>query len=115
MTWDHPEVNPFIKTSGSLENCIRDILRGLHLVIDFLTHQRDGVEKFREPQSIQIHNSSILSWQTDDKFKLIVTDPPYYDDVPYPEFLHILQVWYNRIIGDLVDIPPTPLTSQKAV
>jgi adenine-specific DNA methylase len=47
------------------------------------------------------------------KFKFIITDPPYYDDVAYPELLQFFQVWHHRTLGDLLSIPSTPSVSEE--
>ena len=110
MMWEHPEVNPFIKTSGSLVNNIRDVLRGLRFAIQSLNNT--GFGNNLSPD-VKIYNSSILSWQSDRKFEFIITDPPYYDDVPYPELFQYFQVWHNRILGDLLSISAIPSTSEE--
>ncbi len=110
MIWEHPEVNPFIKTSGSLENNINDVLRGLKFSIQAINNTPFELNK---SPNILIKNSSILSWQPKCKFDFIITDPPYYDDVPYPELFQYFQVWHNKILGDLLDIPAIPSTSEE--
>ena len=110
MVWDHPEVNPFIRMSGSLVNCRREILRGLMFAIQ--SHSNTGFETSTIP-NVEIFNSSILSWQSDRKFEFIITDPPYYDNVPYPEIFQYFQVWHNKTLGDLLGIPAIPSTSEE--
>ncbi|MCW3988814.1 MAG: DUF1156 domain-containing protein [Candidatus Bathyarchaeota archaeon] len=110
MIWEHPEVNPFIKTAGSLINNIRDVLRGLRFAIQSLNNTSFEIIKC---PNIEIHNSSILSWQSNRKYEFIITDPPYYDDVPYPELFQYFQVWHNKILGNLLDIPSIPSTSEE--
>jgi putative DNA methylase len=110
MMWDHPEVNPFEKTSGSLLINIKHVLGGLKFAIDALNDTSFGS---RNTSSVQIKNSSILSWKSKKQYKYIITDPPYYDDVPYPEIFQYFQVWHNKILGDLLNIPSIPSTSEE--
>jgi adenine-specific DNA methylase len=46
-----------------------------------------------------------------DFFDAIVTDPPYYDNVPYADLSDFFYVWLKRSVGDLyLDLFSTPLT-----
>ena len=42
----------------------------------------------------------ILSKLREEKYDLIVTDPPYYDDVPYSELSDFYYVWLKRALSD---------------
>jgi len=110
MMWSHAETNPFVKFSGSLIGNISDVLKGLKFTINELNgHSLTITEK----PNVEIYQKSILSWQTDRKFKFIITDPPYYDDVPYPELMQFFQVWHSRTVGDLMGISPIPSTKEE--
>lgn len=113
MMWVHSEVNPFAKSAGSLENSIQNILSGLEYIIqDRMINQGKIVSDDSLPH-VEIVNGSLLSWRPKRKFSVIVTDPPYYDDVPYPEVMQFYQVWANKILGDIMDIPATPSTNEE--
>ena len=47
---------------------------------------------------IKIINSDVNELTLSDKVDVIVTDPPYADDVPYPEVSDFYYVWLKRII-----------------
>lgn len=110
MMWSHAETNPFVKFSGSLLSNMGSVLNGLKFAIDELN--RNTLDPRSKPK-IEVYNLSLLSWQTNRKFKFIITDPPYYDDVPYPELMQFFQVWHYRIIGDLLPISPAPAVSEE--
>jgi len=110
MSWNHAEANPFSESSGSLPVATESVLRGLSFATEELARNR--LEKKRKPQ-LEIYQASALSWRPGRKFKFIITDPPYYDDVPYPEVLQFFQVWHNRTVGDLLNIPPAPSTNEE--
>ena len=110
MIWDHPEPNPFIKTSGSLINNMLDVLGGLKFAL--LKLNNISLQKRVKPY-IEVYNESILSWNMENKFDYIITDPPYYDDVPYPEIFQYFQVWHNKTIGHLLNIPSIPSTNEE--
>jgi len=47
----------------------------------------------------------------DDFFDAVLTDPPYYDNVPYADLSDFFYVWLKRTVGDLYpDFFATPLT-----
>lgn len=94
MMWNHLEVNPFVKSSGTLLGMIDNVLNGLKYAIEKLSGT-DG--------KVKIHNESILRFNPGRKFKVIITDPPYYDDVPYGEVSEVFYVWHRRIVGWLFE------------
>lgn len=110
MIWNHAETNPFVKFSGSLISGIHDVLEGLEFAIGEMN--RNTLVSTKKPKA-EIQNGSILSWPFGRKFKFIITDPPYYDDVPYPELMQLFQVWHHRTLGDLLSIPSTPSVSEE--
>lgn len=110
MIWNHAEPNPFIKFSGSLIGNINDVLNGLKFSITELN--RTSLITNEKP-TVEIYQKSILSWQTDRKFKFIVTDPPYYNDVQFPELMQFFQVWHSRTIGKLMGISAIPSTNEE--
>lgn len=110
MMWNHAEPNPFVKFSGSIIGGINDVLKGLKFAISELN--TPSFEK-KEKLNVEIYNQSILSWETDRKFKFIITDPPYYNDVQYPELMQFFQVWHSRTVGDLLGISPIPSTNEE--
>ncbi len=47
-------------------------------------------------------------------FDAVVTDPPYYDNVPYSDLSDFFYVWLKRTVGDLYpDLFATPLTPKS--
>lgn len=114
MMWNHAETNPFVKFSGSLGGMIHDLLDGLDFALNELNQK--GLEgNQRAPKHVEIINASILSWKPEGnrKFKFIITDPPYYDDVQYPEIIQFFQVWHARSVGHLLGINPVPNTAEE--
>jgi adenine-specific DNA methylase len=50
----------------------------------------------------------------DNFFDAVVTDPPYYDNVPYADLSDFFYVWLKRTVGDLYpDLFATPLTPKS--
>ena len=99
ITWDFSEINPFSDSTG-------DFLGGLDWIQRFLDHAL----KIRNPRAPQIYQQSSrhLNVQSVDA---IVTDPPYYDAIPYADLSDFFYVWFRRSIGDrLPDVFSAPLT-----
>ena len=86
MMWDHTEVNPFVKSSGTLVSIQRSILRSLEY----------SIQKLNSDHQIQIYNKSII--ESNFKAQIIVTDPPYFDDVIYPELSEFFYVQEKRAL-----------------
>ncbi|MCD6320861.1 DUF1156 domain-containing protein [Candidatus Bipolaricaulota bacterium] len=50
----------------------------------------------------------------DDYFDAVITDPPYYDNVPYGDLSDFFYVWLKRTVGDLYpELFATPLTPKS--
>ena len=86
------EINPFEKVSGSLRNSLDNIVKA----IEFCTRINNPVKC----------NLESVTKPSDTKYDLIITDPPYGDDVQYGELSEFLYLWAYRVIGDSLDLPP---------
>lgn len=91
MNWDHAEVNPFVKGSGTLGGMIENINRGLKF----------SESALRGRSKISITNKSIT--QLDQSVNLIISDPPYFDDVRYAEFSTFFYSWERRVLKHIRD------------
>ena len=88
ITWDCSEINPFSGSTG-------DFLGGLDWIQRFLDHAL----KIRNAYTpwISQQPSKHLKKQTVDA---IITDPPYYDAIPYADLSDFFYAWLRRSIGD---------------
>ena len=103
MVFEYAETNPFNSEAASWNK----ISEKIENWIDELSN----VPKV----NIQINNSSVNSLQFDDNyFDAVLTDPPYYDNVPYSYLSDFFYVWLKRSIGYLYpDLFSTPLTPKS--
>jgi putative DNA methylase len=63
--------------------------------------------------NIQHGSATDLPWG-DDFFDAVITDPPYYDNVPYADLSDFFYVWLKRTVGHLhPDLFATPLTPKS--
>jgi adenine-specific DNA methylase len=89
ITWDFAEGNPLGDCAGAYKLCINRIATG----IDTLAQLPGGIK----PPSI-IHASAQMPAP---KADLVVTDPPYYDAIPYSDLMDWFYVWLRRLVCDL--------------
>jgi adenine-specific DNA methylase len=65
------------------------------------------------PTTVTQHSATSLPYP-DNFFDAVVTDPPYYFNVPYADLSDFFYVWLKRILGDLYpELFSTPLTPKK--
>ncbi len=103
MAWDYAELNVFSGANG-----------------DWL-HQTNWVKRFLENNCWKsftmssVHQASATSLPfLSEFFDAVLTDPPYYDNVPYSDLSDFFYVWFKRVLGDLFpDLFATPLTPKS--
>jgi putative DNA methylase len=104
MIWDYAEVNPFSGSTGDWSGALEWISR----VIEHAT-QASG-----QSAITQQGTATRLSYP-DGHFDAVITDPPYYDAVPYADLSDFFYVWLKRSVGFLYpDLFRTPLTPKSA-
>lgn len=103
MNWDYFEVNPLGGSTGSIQVGMAKILRTLeHFSITNPT-----------PAIVNQSSATYLSY-ADNFFDAVLTDPPYYDNVPYSYLSDFFYVWLKRTLGDVYpELFSTPLTPKK--
>ena len=89
IIWDFAEANPFGDISGSWDRCLGYILQviehGCCSTIAGDVHQASATDH-------RLPNDSVAAF---------ITDPPYYDAVPYADLSDFFYVWLKRSIRDL--------------
>jgi len=103
MVWDYAEPNASGGGVRSWESLISDAFRVISL-----TSKTSN-------QATSIANSSATSLPfPNDYFDAVITDPPYYDNVPYSYLSDFFYVWLKRSVGDLFpEIFSTPTTPKS--
>lgn len=87
MVWDYTEVNPFGGGSGSPEGAL-DWICG-YICKEVLSDR---------PAIVKRGSSTNLA-SADSTFDAVITDPPYYDNVPYADISDFFYVWLKRTVG----------------
>lgn len=88
MVWDFAETNPFNPEAASWASGINDVPEAL-LALPPATGA-----------VVERGTATALPWP-DAFFDAVVTDPPYYDNVPYADISDFFYVWLKRSIGHL--------------
>ncbi|MEM4003603.1 MAG: DUF1156 domain-containing protein, partial [Ignisphaera sp.] len=98
MVWNWGEYCPFSNYSGTFEAMLtRSIVEAIKYLINAVSGSPSRVE-------VVLDDATVLSKLGDERFDLIVTDPPYRDDVPYAELSDFYYVWLKRVLCDVRDV-----------
>ena len=87
MVFDFGEVNPLAAAGGSPESAVKRLTACINDLILHTTAQ-GHVEQNDAANNVLPDNSAAA----------IITDPPYYDAIPYSDLLDFFAVWLNRTI-----------------
>jgi adenine-specific DNA methylase len=109
MVWDYAEVNPFSGSSGSWEAGWEYYLK----VLDHCSQISSISNADLQIPKVSQASATRLPY-LDNYFDAVVTDPPYYDNVPYSYLSDFFYVWLKRTSRDLhPDLFATPLTPKS--
>ncbi len=89
IVWDFAEINPLANASGNWSGAIDWIGRGIEA--NALSANHGGTVQ----QASATHHPL-----PDDAVNALVTDPPYYDSVPYADLSEYFYVWMRRCMPD---------------
>ena len=108
MLWDFIELNPFSNSSGGFSTGQEYYLK----VISHLSHSPVAIP--HSPTPTVSNTSATHLPYPDNYFDAVLTDPPYYDNVPYSYLSDFFYVWLKRSIGHLYpELFLTPLTPKS--
>jgi adenine-specific DNA methylase/REP element-mobilizing transposase RayT len=100
MVWDYCEASPLGGSVGCWDSLVGNQINGF---------AKSCFESDSSPLVRQ--GSADRLPQQDNDFDSVVTDPPYYDAVPYSDLSDFFYVWLKRSVGDVYpDLFRTPLT-----
>lgn len=89
MVWDYVESNPVGSKAGSWSGAVEwgtDVIRK---------------NSFPNPARVLMGSATELASRFP-KLDAVITDPPYYDSVPYSDISDFFYVWLRRTLGDVV-------------
>ncbi|MEM0328488.1 MAG: DUF1156 domain-containing protein [Thermoproteota archaeon] len=95
MMWNWYESIPWISWTGTYMRNVDVVVESLRYLINTVSGSPSRVE-------VVLDDATILGkLDANEKFDLIVSDPPYYDDVPYAELSDFYYVWLKRVLSDV--------------
>jgi adenine-specific DNA methylase len=102
MTWDFAETNPINGGSGNIAGAVEWVVKAI-----------DGAARASTYPCIV--SRGMAQQVTVEGLEAVITDPPYYDSVPYSHLADYFYVWLRRILGDRVpSVFGTPLCPKGA-
>ncbi|MCL6581857.1 MAG: hypothetical protein K6U08_09680, partial [Firmicutes bacterium] len=87
ITWDYAELNPFSDSTGNYLACLEWVARATGHTLD-AAHER--------PRPVTVLGSATSLPLEAESVDLILTDPPYYDAIPYSDTMDFFYVWLRR-------------------
>lgn len=86
MTWDYSETNPFNPVNAGWPVALERIIPAIESI------------DFSNPAVVVRGSATKLPW-ADSSVDAVITDPPYYDNVPYSDIADFFYVWLKRTVG----------------
>jgi adenine-specific DNA methylase len=91
IMWDYAEANPLFEGGGSWSSAIR-------MCSSALDHALAAAEGAPPPHILR---ASSISATLSQGVELIVTDPPYYNAIPYSDLMDLFYIWLRRTMADV--------------
>jgi adenine-specific DNA methylase len=103
MGWDYFEINPMSDSTGNWKGITEWSLRYLRK------------NEWNSESSVEVKKESAPEIDTkDEKFDAVLTDPPYYDSVPYSSLSDLFYVWLKRSVGNIMpELFSTPVVPKS--
>jgi putative DNA methylase len=90
MNWDFAETSVLAETSGGYPG-------GIEWLARYLEHTDQFIGNVPSPQVIRNSATQAVLGEYD----IVVTDPPYYDAIPYSDLMDFFYVWLRRTLSGL--------------
>lgn len=90
MTWDFSECAIINDVPGSYQICLDRILTSMYNISKAFSTNTPNCSIYRQSATKHISQAA----------DTIITDPPYYDIIPYADLSDFFYVWLRRIIGN---------------
>ena len=102
IVWDYAEGNPLGESSGSWTVFVDGIVRAFTRAFGSVERSRSGRARQEDAGTQTISNGKVVS-----------TDPPYYDNIPYSDISDFFYVWLRRSLRDMFPDIFATLTAPK--
>jgi putative DNA methylase len=91
INWDYAELNPLSNSTGNYWACLGWVTMAIE-------HVTNATKYSSKPHVLQ---QSAANRRGMEGFDIIVTDPPYYDAIPYSDLMDFFYVWLRRTLHGL--------------
>ena len=91
ILWDFCEANPFSDTTGNYGSCVS-------WVAEVIEH---ATAASKQSVGVRAICTSVIEGPHDSEYDVILTDPPYYDAIPYSDLMDFFYVWLRRSLRGL--------------
>ena len=107
MIWNWCDVSPLHKYIGTWNNCLQNVVDGIEYLVSAFCNtfgSYDGKKNLNRNLKVLLDDATtLIKLGFEEKVDVIITDPPYYDDVPYTELSDFYYVWLKRVLSDVYD------------
>ena len=104
MLWDYGDTNPLSGGSGSWQSMLDWALASVERLVGAAA----------APAQVRWGDTAKLAYE-DNSFDAVLTDPPYYDSVPYSYLSDMQYVWLHRTLQAILpEYFPAPVTPKQA-
>jgi len=107
MIWNWYESLPWTNWTGSY-------LRNIAIIVDSLSYLISATNSSSSRVEVLLDDATKLGKLRGVKYDVVVTDPPYRDDVPYAELSDFYYVWLKRALCDVVDVGGLPVRQPRS-
>lgn len=87
MTWDYSEAAPINAVRGGWAMCLEACIESLGTI------SKASAQPVPTPQ---VRQASAIALAEEGQYDLVVTDPPYYDAIPYSDLMDFFYLWLRR-------------------
>ncbi len=87
MTWDYSEAAPINAVRGGWAMCLEACVESLGTISKASAHP---------VPTPQVRQASAIALAEEGQYDLVVTDPPYYDAIPYSDLMDFFYLWLRR-------------------
>jgi putative DNA methylase len=105
MTWDFAELNPLSDSTGNYSACLEWVCRAT---------EHTSAAAAGRPAPRAILGSSTSQSVPPGSVDVVLTDPPYYDAIPYSDTMDFFYVWLRRTTRGLAPAVDTAFSGELA-
>ena len=84
IKWDFAETSPTGGASGSWQSMLKSVTKSIDTTV--------AIRNLEIPPTVSCNSATCIP----DRFDVIITDPPYYDAIPYSDSMDFIHVWLRR-------------------